>query len=418
MTIKRRLFVSNILMIVLPIALTIALSFTIYFALVSITGIDPVPARPGAFSVVEASRSQRILQSENYMPVEHGIVLYQSDSGRYVLVIPDNIGSFSSRDAATGHAPLFMFFFLSIIVLLTNFMLTRYISSSIMTSIDTLVNGVRELSEGNLTYRIQYDKRDEFEDVCASFNDMALRLSDMVRQRQEDENNRKELIAGISHDLRTPLTSIKAYIEGLRNGVASTAEMQEKYLETIQHKTEDIEYIIRQLFKFSKMDIGDFPLNFELVDIGQELEKITAGLTEEYRERGLSISLSDMTKGEHVLIDTVQFRNVMQNILDNSIKYTDKVDSTADISCQKANEAVVIRIKDNGPGVNDAMLTKLFAVFFRGDTARSKTGKGSGLGLAISSKIIERLSGSITAENDPEGGLCIVITLPLADGGH
>jgi len=287
-----------------------------------------------------------------------------------------------------------------------------------MTPINTLANGVHEISNGNLTHRIQYNGGDEFDAVCTDFNEMAARLFDMVEQRQADENSRKELIAGISHDLRTPLTSVKAYLEGLRKGIATTPEMQEKYLNTIQEKTDDIEYIIKQLFMFAKIDIGEFPLNLEIVNIGSELTGIVDSFADEYKEMGLRVSLEENTDGD-VLIDSVQFKNIIQNILGNSVKYCNRNDAFAKIFCKSNDDSSVsITIKDNGPGVPDEMLTKMFDVFYRGDESRNNPDKGSGVGLAISSKIIKRFNGSIRAENVIDGGLAIIITLPIQKGGN
>jgi len=307
---------------------------------------------------------------------------------------------------------------LLVIVFLINYALTRHVFFYIMTSINTLVTGVHEISDGNLTYRIKHNKGDEFDGVCSDFNEMASRLSEMVKQRQIDERNRKELIAGISHDLKTPLTSIKGHIEGLRKGIASTPEMQEKYLGIMQGKTEDIEYIISQLFLFSKIDIGEFPFNFKTVDIGDELDKMVAGFADEYKERGLTVTLVEKEPGLFVSVDIVQFRNVIQNILDNSVKYSDKDDAQAGIFCRKTGGSVSIAIKDNGPGVSDETLTKMFEAFYRSDISRNDPSKGSGLGLAISSKIVERLKGSIAAENVQGGGFRIIITLPEQKAGY
>ena len=421
MTIKRRLFISNILMIVLPIILTAVMFSIMVFTFAGIMGIDHNLIRHGDVSIVYIDEADAILQEGSYTQIATNISMYQLDTGRYIMVFPagflDDWWWLIGDDGPPRHA-LIVFLFLLLIVFFTNLALTKYISRYIMNSIDTLANGVREISDGNLTYRIKYNKGDEFDAVCTDFNEMAFRLSDMVKQRQIDENNRKELIAGISHDLRTPLTSIKAYIEGLKKGVASTPQMQEKYLDTIQRKTEDIEYIISQLFLFSKMDIGEFPFNFEIVDIGDELDKIVAGFTDEYRERGLAISLKETTQGVFVSLDTVQFRNVVQNILDNSVKYGSKDNAYAEVICQKEGEHISITIRDNGPGVSEEMLTKMFDVFYRGDISRNNPSEGSGLGLAISSKIIERLGGSISAENVVGGGLRISITLPERKGGQ
>ena len=418
MNIKHRLFISNIMMIILPIILTIIMFFAIYFTFVGVTGVNPLSNRLGNISAVDEINAETILQTESYTQIVNDISIYQSDTGKYVIVIPEYLSRLVENNAMPRYIAVITFFVLLFIVFLTNRTLTKYISRHIMTSIDTLVNGVHEISDGNLSYRIEYDKGDEFDAVCANFNEMASRLSEMVKQRQIDDNNRKELIAGISHDLKTPLTSIRGHIEGLRKGIASTPEMREKYLSVIQNKAEDIEYILSQLFLFSKIDIGEFPLNLETVDIGDELDRIISGLVDEYKERRLAVSLIEKTKGALVSIDTVQFKNVVQNILDNSVKYGIKDNARAEIFCRKNDDSVVIIISDNGPGVSDELLTKIFKVFYRGDTSRNEPGKGSGLGLAISSKIVERLNGSIIAENVQDGGLSVIITLPEQKGAR
>ena len=424
MTIKRRLFLANIIMVLSPLIVT-AIIFLGVRALV----VDPYAQTRGgpggrfpdmpAIPVVGLSDADMAFARGNFVRIASDIVLYHSDLGDYIIIVSD-----AKRDAIEDFLVVpdiilpILLFYLLIVVVLANILIAKYISRRITSSINILASGVSEISNGNLTHRIHYKGGDEFDAVCSDFNEMASRLSDMVEQRQADEKSRRELIAGISHDLRTPLTSVRAYIEGLRKGVAKTPEMQEKYLAIIQNKTEDIEYIIKQLFMFSQIDIGEFPLNLETVDIGKELAEMVDGFADEYKEMGLAVSLVENIQGEFVSIDTVQFKNIVQNILGNSMKYCNRDDARAEIFCEKADDGVSIIIKDNGPGVSDEMLTRMFEVFYRGDEARNNPGKGSGLGLAISSKIIERLNGSIRAENAPEGGLIIEIILPIQKGGQ
>jgi signal transduction histidine kinase len=243
---------------------------------------------------------------------------------------------------------------------------------------------------------------------------MAQRLSDFVAQRQKDEDNRKELIAGISHDLRTPLTGVKAYVEGLEMGVASTPQMQEKYIATIKDKILALERIINQLFMFSKIDIGEFPFNLEKTDIAAELRHLIGGVHDEYESNGLTISLDVGATPMYVNADIQQFRNAVTNIIENSLKYNEthgKLDVA--IHADKGNGTVTITFIDDGPGVPCETIDKIFDVFYRGDPSRTGDKSGSGLGLAITSKIIERMGGSIYAENAVEGGLMIAITLPI-----
>ena len=323
MTIKRRLFIGSILMIAFSLIITASTFFLIRIIVID----DHAQTRGGSggrfpdmpnIPVVDISRADEALSRGDFIRVVGDVSLYHSDLGDYIIILPEgHWEAIQDFNSGIDLLLLIILVYLLIVILLANIFLAKHISRQITTPINTLANGVHEISNGNLTHRIQYNSGDEFDAVCSDFNEMASHLSIMVQQRQADENSRKELIAGISHDLRTPLTSVKMCIEGIRNGIASTPEMQEKYLSTIERKTEDIEYIIKQLFIFSKMDIGEFPLHLEAIDIGKELKEMVDDFAREYQKMGLKVTLSKQIQKDFVLIDRVQFKNVIQNILGN-----------------------------------------------------------------------------------------------------
>lgn len=315
------------------------------------------------------------------------------------------------RNTILGFGVLLSFIVI-IIISTTNFFLTKYILKSILTPLEILNYGVHQIQLGNLDYRIEYDRQDEFSIVCTDFNLMAQRLRASVELRKKDETSRKELIAGISHDLRTPLTSIKAYVEGLMDGIANTPQIKRSYLETIRAKAEDINQIVDKLFMFSKLDMGELPIYPERLDIGEELASFVKTNTEEYKNKGLILKLTQNIEKSIINIDPVQFQNVLINILENSVKYKNKEWGLMEIKCFEREGELWISLSDNGPGVSKEALGKLFNIFYRGDPSRMNPSKGSGLGLAISAKIIERFHGHIWAENIQEGGLRIIITLP------
>jgi signal transduction histidine kinase len=302
--------------------------------------------------------------------------------------------------------------FMIMLILVTNFFLTRIITKNISTPLNTLSFGVKQIYENNVSFRLEYRADDEFLPVCDAFNEMAGRLETMSKEQKRYEENRRELIAGISHDLRTPLSSIKAYIEGLEKEVASTPEMREKYLATIKDKTHDMEHIINHLFLFSKLDINDFPLNLKTMDIGQLISDMVSELSGEYIKRGLTVELSGTAQNLPVNIDPVLFRNVIVNILENSATYKEAEQGRIEIKTGVAGNMVEIRLTDDGPGVPEEALDKLFDIFYRVDQSRNT--RGNGLGLAISQKIVNRMGGSMSAEL-PERGLSIRIYVPLAD---
>jgi len=478
LTIKRRLFFSNILMIVVPMLLIVTIVSVMMFAVMNTLGIKDNEEDSDLFYrsvaqiqnyVEEWSQDGNIDQiksdinalNENYGSGSMSLFLYQNgkqqyivgnytdhsflefallqedeeyltmgqtgiyktDAGEYTILLVDtNFQNIETLDRADYYQYLInisilLIIIVIVVILLTNWLLTRMIIRGIITPLDTLVYGVHQIRDGNLDYRIAYTGKDEFAAVCTDFNEMAERLLDMVNARQRDEESRKELIAGISHDLRTPLTSIKTYVEGIELGMASTPQMQKHYLGTIKDKTKDLEHIINQLFLFSKLDIGEFPMKMETVDFGRFLSEFTKSVSNEYEQKCLQIDFTEETQDVMVRVDKVQFRNVLINILENSVKYCDKEQGVMLVSC-RADNAAAVTFTDNGPGVPEDTLEKLFNLFYRGDKARSNTSQGSGLGLAISAKIMELLGGSVSAKNAPEGGLSITLTLPIVKGDN
>ena len=174
-------------------------------------------------------------------------------------------------------------------VLLTNRFLTRFVFRRIEQPLALLADGVHQIRDGNLDFRITYDGKDEFAPVCADFNEMAERLRRSIEQTLRQEESRKELMASISHDLRSPLTSIKAYVEGLLDGVARTPEMQRRYLGTIKSKAEDIDRMVSQIFLFSKMELEEYPVHPEPLRLDEEVDSLMQSAAPEYRARGLEI---------------------------------------------------------------------------------------------------------------------------------
>lgn len=480
MTVKRRLFISNILMIVIPVLLSIVVGAVVLGAIVGIFDLHQDRNFNNSNEYTKAvslfkhlsnqwssSSPEKITEDvaafgRQFSQQRIALAVYQNDvllcasgvladevtvqtvlerAGNYTLIMDETIIIKKDTDAYTAllfgadyntpysnltdelspqpaiYYGIIAFSVVIAVILITNQMLTRVIYNSIAVPLDALEYGVHQLRDGNLEYRIEYAGKDEFAGVCADFNEMAGRLLDMVNARQKDDENRRELIAGISHDLRTPLTSIISYVEGLEKGIATTPAAQKKYFYTIKNKAMDLEHIVSQLFLFSKLDVGEFPFKMERLDIGNEVHKFVASISEEYERKGLRVVLDTVLQGCVVSVDAVQLRNVLTNILDNSLKYGRTENSIIRIACNADEQNAIITLTDNGLGVAEEALENLFTAFYRGDRARNNPGQGSGLGLAITAKILERLGGNIHAENAPDGGLRVIIKLPVITGG-
>ena len=362
MTIKKRLFISNILMITIP------------YLVSAVTGT--------AFILTL------------HLIFDGELTVYRANPDIPLIVSVNTFIGFS----------IIMFF--------TNRFLIRFVFKRIKEPLEVLSNGVNQISEGNLDYKIIYHENDEFKPVCEAFNNMAARLKDSIEEVQKNEQNRKELIAGISHDLRSPLTSIKAFVEGLLDGIAGTPESQREYLQIIKQKTDDINRMVAQLFLYSKMDMGNYPTHPEILNVSDELKDFVSASQEEYKAKGLLVEIINAPENINSYADPVQLRSVFANILGNSAKYKIKETARAIINCLADGGVIKIIFEDDGPGIPENEISRLFDVFYRSDPSRSNPNQGSGLGLAIASKALERMNGRIYAENINAGGLRIIVEIP------
>ena len=324
--------------------------------------------------------------------------------------------AYANLKAALITSAVFILFAIFLSVLLTNRFLTKFVFRRIEEPLDILTAGVHEIRDGNLNFRIQYDCQDEFLPICEDFNEMAVRLKESVTKIQQQEQNRKELLAGISHDIRSPLTSIQAYVEGLMDGVARTPKVQKSYLATIKTKVEDLDRMVSQLFLFSKMELGDYPENSIRLRLDEKIEAAVLEAKEEYKEHGLQL-ITDLTPVT-VTADPIQLERVISNVMGNSLKYKEQEKDLLRISLIKNGATCTLTFDDDGPGVPEEALPHLFEAFYRSDPARQNPQKGSGLGLAIVKSIITHAGGSIQAKRSEFGGLKIEICLSCEEGSE
>ena len=382
MMIKKRLTISNTLMFIVPIVL---IAFITSVVLETFTEVY----REQLLSY------QKELFEGSSKAFEHGIENMLTDMKTLVI----------------SYLAIILLSAVVIIVLINSY-LTARIAKSILVPLDLLRYGSNQIKEGNLDFELEYRGKDEFEQVCADFDEMRQRLKDSVEIQLKYEADKQELVAGISHDLRTPLTVIKGYVEGLRDGVANTQEKQEKYLEMIYKKACDMDSLVDNLFLFSKMDTEHYPFHFKTTEINRYLDDFFEQSKEEFLHKGLKISFeSKCTDMVYVKLDREEMYRVLTNILENSVKYKTKEFGEVSAELNKADGRIILTIADDGPGVQIDDLTKLFTRFYRGDPSRSNSHEGSGLGLAIAKHIVSAHEGIISAQNHQ--GLEISITLPV-----
>ncbi|GHV75010.1 two-component sensor histidine kinase [Spirochaetia bacterium] len=299
------------------------------------------------------------------------------------------------------------------IVILVSLFLANRMVKNIVLPLDNLSEGAQRIQEGNLDEDIPFGGVEELEKVCGAFNEMQRRLKANIQKNGIYEQNRKEMLAGISHDLRTPLTSIKNYVKGLQDDIAKTPEKQREYLDVVYRKSCVMEVLINQLFLFSKLETGNLPFQFKPVPIQKYMVTVLDSLEYDLKKNNAALTLNSSCTGEAVLLDTEQMTRVITNILDNSVKYNPgrHINITVTVLPVRETGKLVIRIQDDGVGVPEKQFSHLFESFYRGDESRNNYAEGSGLGLAIAKNIVIAHNGNISAEN--QNGLAITITLPM-----
>lgn len=296
--------------------------------------------------------------------------------------------------------------------LLTNGCLVIYVSQSILKPIKKLSIAAKRISEGDFEFQIDSNQKDELGELSRTFDTMRVKLKESKMNQIRYEKNRQELIASISHDLKTPLTSIKGYIKGIQDGVANTPEKLKRYTNIIEKTVNEMNGLIDELFLYSKLDLQKVPFHFEDVNLysffSDFIEELSFHLE---KENGTATLLADPNQSYVVKADRDKLKRVVSNIIQNSLKYTDKDNKKVQVQLISQSDTVIVKISDNGRGIQKKDLPFIFESFYRPDPSRNRSSGGSGLGLSIAKKIIEAHGGTIWAESEWEKGTTIYFTL-------
>lgn len=292
---------------------------------------------------------------------------------------------------------------------------TKNLTDHIMEPLEELSQGARRIKENNLTQGIAYCGDLEFENVCEAFNDMQKHILTEQEKNHKYEKARTDMIAGISHDLRTPLTAVRGTIKALMDGVVSAPEKQVKFLQTAYRRTGDMDRLLNQLFYLSKMETGNMPIHMQNIEISSFLEKYVKGKQEVLELEGEEIYLNTNQIQANVQADPEQLQRILDNLLENSRRYGENKPLKINIQLNRIPSGLQICFKDNGVGVSEDKLPFIFEEFYRGDESRNKQ-EGNGLGLYIVKYLIQAMGGKVTAEN--KNGLMIYMELPIGKEGE
>ena len=298
------------------------------------------------------------------------------------------------------------------ILVFTAFLLTRWLERSIFTPISAINIAMNNIRDGNFTYTLSTGEEGEIGDLYRNYEDMRLRLKESADEKLEREKQNRELISNISHDLKTPITSIKGYVEGLIDGVANTPEKREKYIRTIYNKANDMDHLIDELTLYSRFESDRIPYNFHRLDVGDYFGDCVEEIGMDMESRGIELNYTNLVSPRtRIIADPEQMKRVINNIVGNSVKYMDKEKGRIDIRILDEHDSVRIEIEDNGKGIAARDLPNIFDRFYRTDSSRNSAQGGSGIGLSIVRKIIEDHGGYIWATSREGEGTCMHLVI-------
>ena len=293
-------------------------------------------------------------------------------------------------------------------LIITSLFLTQWISKSVFDPINQLNIAMQNIAEGNLEYMLPDKENGEIGELYRNYEDMRLRLKESTDEKIFAEKQNKELVSNISHDLKTPITAIKGYVEGIMDGVADTPEKMDKYIRTIYNKTNDMDRLINELTVYSGIDSNRIPYHFHRINVSEYFGDCIEEVGLDLESRNIELDYSNLVPPDTMIIaDPEQLKRVINNIIGNSVKYMDKPKGIIDIRILDEIDSIRVELEDNGKGIAAKDLPKIFERFYRTDASRNSAQGGSGIGLSIVKKIIEDHGGYIWATSKEGEGTCM-----------
>lgn len=365
MKLKTRIIVGFVAIILLPLLLFSA----------SLYGFSQTQARH-----MQQSSSVDSEQDESSNGMVYDISLAQSSSSQVKLMAKD------------------MILTATIILVFTALSVGLWIYRSIAIPMVKLKKATQNIKEGNLDFVLEVEGKDEFAQLCQDFEEMRKRLKESTEEKILMDKENKELISNISHDLKTPITAVKGYVEGIMDGVADTPEKMDRYVRTIYNKTNEMDHLINELTFYSKIDTNRIPYTFSKLNVEDYFSDCAEELGLEMETRGIELVYANyVEKDVQVIADGEQIRRVIHNIVSNAIKYMEKPKGIIQLRVKDVGDFIQVEIEDNGKGIAAKDLPYIFDRFYRTDVSRNSSKGGSGIGLSIVKKIMEDHGGKVWA---------------------
>ena len=375
MKLKTRIIVGFVAIILLPLLLFSA----------SLYGFSQTQAKHVQESSSQASDSSQMV---------YDISLAQSSSNQVKLMAKD------------------MILTATIILVFTALSVGLWIYRSIAIPLVKLKKATKNIKEGNLDFVLEVEGNDEFSQLCQDFEEMRKRLKESTEEKILMDKENKELISNISHDLKTPITAVKGYVEGIMDGVADTPEKMDRYVRTIYNKTNEMDHLINELTFYSKIDTNRIPYTFSKLNVEDYFSDCAEELGLEMETRGIELVYANyVEKGVQVIADGEQIRRVIHNIVSNAIKYMEKPRGIIQLRVKDVGDFIQVEIEDNGKGIAAKDLPYIFDRFYRTDVSRNSSKGGSGIGLSIVKKIMEDHGGQVWATSKEGTGTTMYLAL-------
>ena len=280
--------------------------------------------------------------------------------------------------------------------------------------IEALSVGAGRLADGDLGTRVMVGGNDELGGLAAAFNMRAARLQEAAEQRTLMEQSRRDLIAWVSHDLRTPLAALRLVVDALADGVVEDDTTRQRYLTTAQAEINSLNSLIDDLFELSQMDTGHMNLKRERASLSDLVSDTLAALRTLAARRGINLSGEVSPEVDPVEIDPARIQRVLYNLLTNAIRHTPEGGEVL-LEAALAGDKVRVTVTDSGEGIHFSDLPYIFDRFYRGERARIRDRdgqRGAGLGLAIARGLVEAHNGVIEVSSTPGRGTVFTFTLP------
>lgn len=333
------------------------------------------------FSQTQARQQRKVMEQSSSEKI-YDIALTESENStaRVQLMIKDLLAS------------------AFVILVFTGVAVGLWIYRSVAAPLVKLKKATQNIKEGNLDFVLEVEGTDEFAELCQDFEEMRKRLKESAEEKLVLDKENKELISNISHDLKTPITAVKGYVEGIMDGVADTPEKMDRYVRTIYNKTVEMDHLINELTFYSKIDTNRIPYTFSKLNVEDYFNDCAEELNLELETRGIELVYANYVERDVLVIaDGEQIRRVIHNLISNAIKYMDKKKGIIQLRVKDVGDFIQVEVEDNGKGIATKDLAYIFDRFYRTDVSRNSSKGGSGIGLSIVRKIMEDHGGKVWA---------------------